>query len=195
MRLGVRLGKRLLPIDKAPYVSRPAFSISKGMTMSVCIRLSRFGRLHRPLFRVVAIDKRCHREGMSNEIIGAYDPLKKDKNLELDTAKVESWVNRGAQISNGVRSLMKKFGYAVPTPTKTAAAVAPKTVAPKAAAPKAKVATQTPKKTYVAPTRRSLRQHAAKLKTARKVAAASAMAASAMAASAASAPAAAPVQG
>lgn len=163
--------------------------------MSVCIRLSRFGRLHRPLFRVVAIDKRCHREGMSNEIIGAYDPLKKDKNLELDTAKVESWVNRGAQISNGVRSLMKKFGYAVPAPTKTAAAVAPKTAAtktaaPKAAAPKAKLAAKTPKKTYVAPTRRSLRQHAAKLKTARKAAAASATAAAA-----ATAPAAAPVQG
>jgi small subunit ribosomal protein S16 len=157
--------------------------------MSVCIRLSRFGRLHRPLFRVVAIDKRCHREGMSNEIIGAYDPLKKDKNLELDTAKVESWVNRGAQISNGVRSLMKKFGYAVPAPTKTAAAA----VAPKASAPKAKVATKTaaktPKKTYVAPTRRSLRQHAAKLKAERKVATAAA------AAAAAAAPAAAPVQG
>jgi small subunit ribosomal protein S16 len=161
------------------------------MTMSVCIRLSRFGRLHRPLFRVVAIDKRCHREGMSNEIIGAYDPLKKDKNLELDTAKVESWVNRGAQISNGVRSLMKKFGYAVPAPTKTAAAVA---VASKTAAPKAKVATQTaaktPKKTYVAPTRRSLRQHAAKLKTERK-----AVAAATAASAAAAAPAAAPVQG
>ncbi len=152
--------------------------------MSVCIRLSRFGRLHRPLFRVVAIDKRCHREGMSNEIIGAYDPLKKDKNLELDTAKVESWVNRGAQISNGVRSLMKKFGYAVPAPTKTAAAVAP-AVASKTAAPKAKVAAKTPKKTYVAPTRRSLRQHAAKLKTERKAAAAAA----------APAPVAAPVQG
>ena len=156
--------------------------------MSVCIRLSRFGRLHRPLFRVVAIDKRCHREGMSNEIIGAYDPLKKDKNLELDTAKVESWVNRGAQISNGVRSLMKKFGYAVPAPTKTAAA------APKASAPKAKVATKTaaktPKKTYVAPTRRSLRQHAAKLKTERKAATAAAAASAA-----AAAPAAAPVQG
>jgi small subunit ribosomal protein S16 len=149
--------------------------------MSVCIRLSRFGRLHRPLFRVVAIDKRCHREGMSNEIIGAYDPLKKDKNLELDTAKVESWVNRGAQISNGVRSLMKKFGYAVPAPTKTAAAVAAKT-----AAPKAKVAAKTPKKTYVAPTRRSLRQHAAKLKAERKAAAAAA---------AATAPAVAPAQG
>jgi len=136
--------------------------------MAVCLRLSRFGRLHRPLFRVVAIDKRCHREGMSNEIVGAYDPLKKDKNLELDAAKVESWVNRGAQISGGLRSLMKKFGYAVPAPAKKVAAKAPAVKA------KAAPAVKTPKKTYVAPTRRSLRQHSAKQKAARKAAAAAA---------------------
>ena len=63
--------------------------------------------LERDAFRVVAIDKRFHREGMSAEIIGAYDPLKKDKNLELDATKVESWVNRGAQISGGRASLSK----------------------------------------------------------------------------------------
>lgn len=141
--------------------------------MAVSIRLSRFGRLHRPLFRVVAIDKRRHREGESNEIIGAYDPLKKDKNLELDAAKVESWVNRGAQISGGLRSLMKKYGYAVPAATKTVAAAGAK----KAAAPKAKAKAapaKTPKKTYVAPSRRALKQHEAKQKAARKAAAAAA---------------------
>lgn len=137
--------------------------------MAVSIRLSRFGRLHRPLFRVVAIDKRFHREGMSNEIVGAYDPLKKDKNLELDAAKVESWVNRGAQISNGLKSLMKKYGYAVPAPKVTAAPKAPAAKKAKAAKPAA-----TPKKTYVAPTRRALKQHEAKQKAARKAAAAAA---------------------
>jgi small subunit ribosomal protein S16 len=136
--------------------------------MAVSIRLSRFGRLHRPLFRVVAIDKRFHREGMSTEIVGAYDPLKKDKNLELDAAKVESWVNRGAQISGGLKSLMKKYGYAVPTAAKTVAAKAP---AAKAKAGKPK---PTAKKTYVAPSRRALLKHAAKLKAERKAAAAAA---------------------
>ena len=150
-----------------PICFAPRFS--QGIPMAVCIRLSRFGRLHRPLFRVVAIDKRRHREGESNEIIGAYDPLKKDKNLELDAAKVESWVNRGAQISGGVRSLMKKYGYTVPTPGKTAAAKAPAAKAKAKAAP-----AKTPKKTYVAPTRRALKQHQAKQKAVRKAAAAAA---------------------
>lgn len=136
--------------------------------MAVSIRLSRFGRLHRPLFRVVAIDKRRHREGESNEIIGAYDPLKKDKNLELDAAKVESWVNRGAQISGGLKSLMKKYGYPVPAPKTTAAVKAP------AAKAKASKPAATPKKTYIAPSRRSLKQHQAKQKAVRKAAAAAA---------------------
>jgi Ribosomal protein S16 len=108
---------------------------------------------------------------MSSDIVGQYDPLKANKNLELDTAKVENWVNRGAQISPGLRSLMHKYGYAVPTAVKTAAAKA--APAPKAAASKAKPAA-TAKKTYVKPTRRAVRQHAAKLKAARKAQAAAA---------------------
>jgi small subunit ribosomal protein S16 len=155
--------------------------------MAVRIRLSRFGRIHRPLFRVVAIDKRCHREGMSNEIVGMYDPLKADKNLELDATKVEGWVNRGAVISNGVRSLMKKFGYAVPAPAKTVAAK-PVVKVEKAKKPAAKA--KTGKLPFVAPTRRSLRKHAAKLKADRKVKTAADAAARAAAKATAPAPAA-----
>ena len=154
--------------------------------MAVRIRLSRFGRLHRPLFRIVAIDGRCHREGMSNEILGAYDPLKKDKNVEVDMAKVEAWVNRGAQISDGLQALFKHFGYKVPVAAKTAAA---KPVAKKKAAAKP-AGKKGVKQTWIAPTRRSLRQHAAKLKAERKIKTAADEAA-AKAAKAAAAPAAA----
>lgn len=148
--------------------------------MTVCIRLSRFGRIHRPLFRVVAIDKRCHREGMANEIVGLYDPLKKEKNLDVDAAKVEAWVNRGAQISEGLRSLMKKYGYAVPTPAKTAEA---KPKAEKTKKPAAKKAEGKP--AFVPATRRAVRKHAAKLKAERMAKAAADAAAKAAAAEAA----------
>ena len=67
--------------------------------MSVCIRLARFGRLHRPFFRVVAIDKRNAREGLTNEVIGTYDPLLKEKNLVVEMDRVTAWVNQGAVIS------------------------------------------------------------------------------------------------
>ena len=131
--------------------------------MSVSIRLSRFGRLHRPYFRIVAIDGRCHREGKANQIIGSYDPLLKEKNLQVDLVAVESWVNRGAQISTGLRNLLKFSGYQVPTPKKTAAQAA---AAPAAKTPAKPVA----KGTFRPATRRSLRKHAAKLKGVRKAA-------------------------
>lgn len=122
--------------------------------MSVCIRLSRLGRLHRPFFRIVAIDRRCHREGVANEILGTYDPLKADKNVEVKLDRVEAWVKEGARVSQAVASLLKANGY----------------VAPAAAAKKGKKR-KVPKgdgKTWAKPTRRALRKHAAKLKAARK---------------------------
>jgi small subunit ribosomal protein S16 len=143
--------------------------------MSVSIRLSRFGRLHRPYFRIVAIDGRCHREGKANQIIGSYDPLLKEKNLQVDLVAVESWVNRGAQISTGLRNLLKFSGYQVPTPKKTAAQAA---AAPAAKTPAKPVA----KGTFRPATRRSLRKHAAKLKGVRKAALAAEAAAKAAAA-------------
>ena len=152
--------------------------------MAVRIRLSRFGRLHRPYFRIVAIDGRCHREGKANEILGSYDPLLKDKNLQVDLVAVESWVNRGAQISTGLRNLLKFSGYQVPAPRKTAAAAAKPAAKPAAAKTK-----PVAKGTYRAPTRRALRKHAAKLKGVRKGALAAESAAKA-AAKAAAAPAA-----
>ena len=52
--------------------------------MAVRIRLSRFGRLHRPFYRIIAIDSRRHREGEASEVLGSYDPLLKDKNIVVD---------------------------------------------------------------------------------------------------------------
>lgn len=123
--------------------------------MSVCIRLARFGRLHRPFFRIVAIDKRNAREGLCNEVVGTYDPLLKDKNLTIQMDRVEAWVKNGAVISEALVSLLKHNGYTVPT---TGAK------APKAKKPEAK----RDGKKWVAPSRRARLNHKAKLKAARK---------------------------
>jgi small subunit ribosomal protein S16 len=156
--------------------------------MAVRIRLSRFGRLHRPFFRVVAIDSRCHREGKANEILGSYDPLLADKNLSVDIEALSAWVHRGAQMSTSVRHLLKRNGYAVPSPAATAA-----TAAAAAGAP-APTAERAPAKkdgaVWCAPTRRAVRKHAARVKSERKSAAEAAKAARAAAAAAAPAPAA-----
>lgn len=145
--------------------------------MAVRIRLSRFGRLHRPFFRVVAIDQRCHREGVASEILGTYDPLAPKDNFKIDASKVDAWLNRGASLSDSLGSLFKHHGIVL------AARPAPKRIA------KTKAATaELPKadgKKWVAPTRRAIKKHAAKLKAERKAkAAAEAPAAAAPAAEA-----------
>ena len=152
--------------------------------MAVRIRLSRFGRLHRPYFRIIAIDGRRHREGEANEILGSYDPLLKDKNIQVDMQKVQSWIERGALVSGSLAKLMKHHGYPLQAkPVKPAKA-------PKKAAAKKPAGKKGEKQPWVAPSRRSVRKHAAKLKGERKIKTAAEVAAAA-AAKAAAAPAAA----
>jgi len=132
--------------------------------MAVRIRLSRYGRLHRPYFRIVAIDGRCHREGKANEILGSYDPLKADKNIAVDMEAVGRWIDQGALVSIGLTKLMKHFGFVLPAKAVTAPATT------EAKAPKAKAATgpKGVKQAWNPPSRRQLRKHAASAKTVRK---------------------------
>jgi small subunit ribosomal protein S16 len=131
--------------------------------MAVRIRLSRFGRLHRPFYRIIAIDSRRHREGEASEVLGTYDPLLKDKNIVVDMDRVQAWIAQGALVSVALTSLLKHHGY--PLAGKPAKAAKPA----KAKAPAAK----TPKKTYVPASRRAVKRH----KATRKAAAAAAKAA------------------
>ena len=41
----------------------------------VKIRLARIGKIHRPWFRIVAIDVRKKRDGECLENLGTYDPI------------------------------------------------------------------------------------------------------------------------
>ncbi len=123
--------------------------------MAVCIRLARHGRLHRPFFRIVAIDKRCHREGETNEILGTYDPTLAQKPIAVDMDKVNAWIKDGALLSAGLKDLLKHHGYAVPVRT-PAVNSTPGKEAPK---PKDTKKGETPKGTFVAASRRAVKKH------------------------------------
>jgi len=142
--------------------------------MAVRIRLSRIGRIHRPYYRIVAIDGRCHREGMANEILGTYDPLKPKQNIEIKTERLDAWVQQGALVSNGLTNLLKHHGYAIPAAKTTAKA-------------KEDVVPKKDGKAWVKPTRRAVRKHQAKLKAERKITTTAAVAAAAAAKAAAAA--------
>ena len=72
------------------------------------IRLSRAGGKNRPFYRVVVIDSRKQRDGRSVEEIGYYNPLEDPVVVNVDRDKVAYWTERGAQLSDSVRTLLKR---------------------------------------------------------------------------------------
>ena len=94
--------------------------------MAVSIRLRREGAKNRPYFKVVVADKRSPRDGKFIEIIGTYDPKKKDHNSTLKLDRIEHWVSKGARPSDTVRSLIKKNQKVIaqPAPADAQAAAA-----------------------------------------------------------------------
>lgn len=76
--------------------------------MAVRIRLRRMGSNKRPFFRIVAADARFSNTGRVLDNLGWYDPLKKGLNLHVDLDRVAYWTARGAQVTETVRSLIRR---------------------------------------------------------------------------------------
>ena len=80
--------------------------------MAVVIRMKRMGRKNREYYRICATDRRSPRDGRVIEEIGTYDPHVKetDARCTLDGARIQHWLSVGAQPSDAVRVLIKKYG-------------------------------------------------------------------------------------
>jgi len=74
----------------------------------VKIRLQRGGAKKRPHYRIVAIDERRQRDGRALQFLGTYDPRRGPEGSRVDQEAIASWVARGAQLSDTVRSLLKQ---------------------------------------------------------------------------------------
>lgn len=74
----------------------------------VSIRLMRAGAKKKPFYRIIVIDSRKPRETKAIDIIGFYDPLKEPPDIRLDYEKAKYWLERGAQASRTVQSLLHK---------------------------------------------------------------------------------------
>ncbi len=72
----------------------------------VKIRLKRLGRKKRPFYRIVVMDVRDRREGAALAEIGFYNPLSKE--LRLDKAEAQNWIQKGAQATEAVARLLKQ---------------------------------------------------------------------------------------
>ncbi|MDC0936511.1 30S ribosomal protein S16, partial [Pirellulales bacterium] len=75
-------------------------------------RMKKMGRAHRPFFRICAIDKRSPRDGRVIEELGTYDPMIVDTDARtlLDRERIDYWLSVGAQPSEKVAVLLKKYG-------------------------------------------------------------------------------------
>jgi small subunit ribosomal protein S16 len=80
--------------------------------VSVRIRMKQFGRKHRPYFRICAMDIRRPRDGRVLEQLGTYDPLvpETDARAVLNGERIAYWLSVGAQPSDKVQTLIKKYG-------------------------------------------------------------------------------------
>ncbi len=80
--------------------------------MAVRIRMKRLGRRHRPYFRICAMDSRTPRDGRTLEELGTYDPMLADVDARavLDGERINYWLSVGAQPSDKVKVLIKKYG-------------------------------------------------------------------------------------
>ncbi len=76
--------------------------------MSVAIRLSRGGQKKKPFYRIIAVDSRKKRDSAFLDKIGYYDPCKEPAVVEIDKEKLEKWLGNGAQLSDTVKSLIRK---------------------------------------------------------------------------------------
>jgi small subunit ribosomal protein S16 len=74
--------------------------------------MKRMGRKNREYYRICATDRRSPRDGRVIEELGTYDPhvAETDARCTLDGPRVDYWLSVGAQPSDAVRVLIKKYG-------------------------------------------------------------------------------------
>ena len=76
--------------------------------MSVKIRMRRMGSKRKPFYRIVVADSRMPRDGRFIEEVGYYNPLTNPDEVKLEEDKIFEWLEKGAQPSDTVRSLLSK---------------------------------------------------------------------------------------
>ena len=124
--------------------------------MVVRIRLARFGRKHRPFYRIVVADARSPRDGRHLERVGTYDPLPgKDgiKEVRLRADRIRYWMACGAQPTSKVAWLLGKAGI-LPEQPRPEPVVAPEPVAAPAPTADAPPAAEAPAQTRAFSSRR-----------------------------------------
>jgi small subunit ribosomal protein S16 len=76
--------------------------------MAVRIRLRRIGRKKQPYYRVVVMPSTAPRDGAYLDEVGFYNPRTRPAFLTMDLAKVDAWLEKGAEVTDSAASLIRK---------------------------------------------------------------------------------------
>jgi small subunit ribosomal protein S16 len=69
------------------------------------IRLRRMGKKKAPFYRLVVSDSRKTPIGSALEELGYYDPRQNPPRIEIDSQRVQHWLDQGAQMSDTVKKI------------------------------------------------------------------------------------------
>jgi len=83
------------------------------------IKLARFGKKHQAHYRIVVNEARDKRDGKYVALVGHYSPVV-PKKLVIDVKAYEEWIQKGAQPTETVAALFKRFQSGNPFPVKKA---------------------------------------------------------------------------
>lgn len=72
------------------------------------IRLQRIGKKNAPSYRVVLVEHTAPPQGKFQEILGFYNPRKKQKSFKKE--RIEHWLSKGVQLSPTVHNLLVDEG-------------------------------------------------------------------------------------
>lgn len=78
--------------------------------MATKIRLSRHGKKGYPFYHIVVADARAPRDGRFIEKLGTYNPNTNPAVIELNFDSAVSWISKGAQPTDTVRSILSYKG-------------------------------------------------------------------------------------
>lgn len=77
--------------------------------MPARIRLKRMGKKHKPVYKIVVVDKaQSVTSGNYLDNLGMYDPLKEPTFIDIDAEKTKEWLGKGATPSERVEKLLKQ---------------------------------------------------------------------------------------
>lgn len=84
------------------------------------VKLARFGKKNQPHYRIVVNEARDKRDGSYVALVGHYAPTQIPKTLEINMEEYQKWISQGAQPTDTVAALVRRYQSGNPFPEKKA---------------------------------------------------------------------------